>query len=89
MGNITIQELAKSHHVKLPKKRKPSVEVLVRALVIEKLKAEDSKTSKNYEDKKTGTKWLLLTAFTTLPNNKSTHEDSGWGSSDHALIRQG
>ena len=56
MGNITIQKLAKAHHVKLPKKRKPSVEVLVRALAIEKLQADDSKTSKYYEDKKTGTK---------------------------------
>ena len=56
MGNITIQKLAKTHKVKLPKKRKPSVDVLVRALVIEKLKADDPKTSKYHEDKKTGTK---------------------------------
>ena len=56
MGNITIQKLAKTHKVKLLKKRKPSVEVLVRALVIEKLKADDSRTSKYYEDKKTRTK---------------------------------
>ena len=56
MGNITIQKLAKSHKVKLPKKRKPSVDVLVRALAIEKLKADDSKTSMYYEDKKAETK---------------------------------
>ena len=60
MGNVTIQKLAKSHKVKLPKKRKPSVDVLVRALAIEKLMAEDPTTSKYYEDKKTKAKWLLL-----------------------------
>ena len=56
MGNITIHSLAKDHNVKLPKKRKQSVEVLVRALAIEKLKAESSTSSKYYEDKKTATK---------------------------------
>ena len=56
MGNVTIQTLAKSHKVKLPKKRKPSVDVLVRALAIEKLMAEDPTTSKYYEDKKTKAK---------------------------------
>ena len=83
--------LAKTHNkVKLPKKRKPSVDVLVRALAIEKLKAEGPTTSKYYEDKKTGTAWLLLIAFTTLLSNTLTltHEDSGWRSSDHALVRQ-
>ena len=52
MGNITIQKLAKAHKVKLPKKRKPSVDVLVRALAIEKLMAQDPTTSMYYEDKK-------------------------------------
>ena len=56
MGDITIHSLAKTHNVKLPKKRKPSVDVLVRALAIEKLKAESSTSSKYYEDKKTATK---------------------------------
>ena len=56
MGDITIHKLAKTHKVMLPKKRKPSVEVLVRALAIEKLKAGSSTSSKYYEDKKTATK---------------------------------
>ena len=56
MGDITIHSLAKTHNVKLPKKRKPSVDVLVRALAIEKLKAESSTSSKYYEDKKMATK---------------------------------
>ena len=56
MGDITIHKLAKAHKVMLPKKRKPSVEVLVRALAIEKLKADSSTSSKYYEDKKTATK---------------------------------
>ena len=56
MGKVTIHSLAKDHNVKLPKKRKQSVEVLVRALAIEKLKAESSTSSKYYEDKKTATK---------------------------------
>ena len=56
MGDITIQRLAKTHNVKLPKKRKPSVDVLVRALAIEKLMADSSTSSKYYEDKKTATK---------------------------------
>ena len=34
MGDITIQRIAKTHNVKLPKKRKPSVDVLVRALAL-------------------------------------------------------
>ena len=54
MGNVTMHSLAKDYNVKLPKKRKPSVGVLVRALAIEKLKAARSTPSKYYEDKKTG-----------------------------------
>ena len=56
MGDITIHSLAKDYNVKLPKKRKPSVDVLVRALAIEKLKADSSTSSKYYEDKKTAKK---------------------------------
>ena len=52
MGSITIQRLAKAHKVKLPKKRKQCVDVLVRALAIEKLMAQDPTTSMYYEDKK-------------------------------------
>ena len=56
MGDITIKRIAKTHNVKLPNKRKPSVDVLVRALAIEKLMADSSTSSKYYEDKKTATK---------------------------------
>ena len=52
----SIQRIAKTHNVKLPKKRKPSVDVLVRALAIEKLMADSSTSSTYYEDKKTATK---------------------------------
>ena len=48
----TLLMTSESFLSKLPKKRKPSVDVLVRALAIKKLKAEDPTTSKYYEDKK-------------------------------------
>ena len=44
-------KLAKAHQVKMPKTKEQGVRVLVRALAIERLLADDPNTSKYYEDK--------------------------------------
>ena len=54
MGEITMKRLAKARNLKLPSKKAEAVDVLVRALAIEKLQQDDPNTSKFYEDKKSG-----------------------------------
>ena len=44
-------KLAKLHQVKMPKKKQEGAKVLVRALAIERLLADDPNNSKYYEDK--------------------------------------
>ena len=48
---LTMLKLAKAHQVKMPKTKEQGVRVLVRALAIERLLADDPNTSKYYEDK--------------------------------------
>ena len=54
MGDITMKRLAKARNLKLPSKKAEAVEVLVRALAIEKLQQDDPNASKIYEDAKVG-----------------------------------
>ena len=49
---ITMLKLAKLHQVKMPKTKDKGARVLVRALAIERLLADDPNSSKYYEDKK-------------------------------------
>ena len=53
---ITMLKLAKLHQVKMPKTKDKGTKVLVRALAIERLMADDPNSSKYYEDKKTAKK---------------------------------
>ena len=48
---ITMLKLAKRHQVKMPKTKEKGAIVLVRALAIERLMADDPNSSKYYEDK--------------------------------------
>mgnify|MGYP006903325623 FL=1 len=48
---LTMLKLAKLHQVKMPKKKQEGAKVLVRALAIERLLADDPNNSKYYEDK--------------------------------------
>ena len=50
---ITMLKLAKLHQVTMPKTKKKGAKVLVRALAIERLKADDPTNSKYYEDTRT------------------------------------
>ena len=50
---LTMLKLAKLHQVKMPKKKQEGAKVLVRALAIERLLADDPNDSKYYEDKQT------------------------------------
>ena len=54
MGAVTMKRLAKERNLKLPKTKAEAVDVLVRALAIEKLQQDDPKASKSYEDTKDG-----------------------------------
>ena len=54
MGTVTMKRLAKERNLKLPSKKAEAVDVLVRALAIEKLQQDDPKASKSYEDTKDG-----------------------------------
>ena len=54
MGEITMKRLAKARDLKLPKTKAKAVDVLVRALAIEKLQQDDPNASKLYEDTKYG-----------------------------------
>ena len=49
---LTMLKLAKLHQVKMPKTKEKGAQVLVRALAIERLFADDPNDSKYYEDKK-------------------------------------
>ena len=55
---LTMLKLAKAHQVKMPKTKEQGVRVLVRALAIERLLADDPNTSKYYEDKQIK-EWML------------------------------
>ena len=48
---LTMLKLAKRHQVKMPKTKDKGARVLVRALAIERLMADDPNSSKYYEDK--------------------------------------
>ena len=48
---ITMLKLAKLHQVKMPTTKAKGARVLVRALAIERLLADDPNSSKYYEDK--------------------------------------
>mgnify|MGYP003330772846 CR=1 FL=1 len=50
---LTMLKLAKLHQVKMPKKKEKGARVLVRALAIERLLADDPNSSMYYEDTKT------------------------------------
>ena len=60
---ITMLKLAKLHQVKMPRTKDEGAKMLVRALVIERLLADDPNSCKYYEDKQIK-KWLLHVSMT-------------------------
>ena len=55
-GNVTMHQIARAHHIKLPKKRTEAEPILLRALAIVRIKQLESDASDKYEDTKVASK---------------------------------
>ena len=55
-GNVTMHQIARTHNIKLPKKRTDAEPILLRALAIVRIKQLESDASDKYEDTKVASK---------------------------------
>ena len=55
-GNVTMHQIARTHNIKLPKKRTDAEPILLRALAIARIKQLEKDASDKYEDTKAASK---------------------------------